>query len=172
MAPARATSSSRGIPKKRNDQRLAVAPKVDLDEAQQQLILNEVERLPSYAERLRRLRAIPGITAFLSPDLIPALLAMTQLLTDEQWQTLIAKADPKQPASIYFLSHLNDANRKTQKIREDTEMFSETSVANRRYPCPDCRCIESYFSSKQTRRADEGATLSLKCVKCGKVRIV
>jgi len=34
-------------------------------------------------------------------------------------------------------------------------------------PCPKCNAKELYYSSRQTRSADEGETVFLECKKCG-----
>ena len=168
---SRVGSVSRGTKRTRN-KRFAVAPTTATTEDEQDGLYSKVEQLEGYGDKMKMLVTIDGVQPYFHADLLPALLSWVNVLTSEQWQQLIRTSDPTKPESIIFLSPFNDRNRELQKIREDTEMFSEQSLPNPRYPCPDCGCIESYFSSKQTRRADEGATLFLKCVKCNRVRTV
>jgi len=123
--------------------------------------------LPYYGPMAEKLVIIPNIQPFFHADLIPELLTWIDVLTDEQWDELINQSNPDQPETILFNSPFNEENRLVLKAKEDTELYTEQTIPDPRYPCPKCRCIESYFSSAQTRKADEGATIYLKCAKCG-----
>jgi DNA-directed RNA polymerase subunit M/transcription elongation factor TFIIS len=153
---------------KEKNKRFAV--KIETTETGQNTLYGRLTEMPDYTAKVEKLVAIPNIQPFFHADLIPELLSWVDILTEEQWVVVINQSNPDQPESIIFNSPFNEENKLVLKAKQDTDLYAEETIPDSRYPCPRCKCIESYFNSKQTRGGDEGQTITLKCAKCGYTR--
>jgi DNA-directed RNA polymerase subunit M/transcription elongation factor TFIIS len=148
-------SSRLGTVTRRKEKNKRFEAKIVTSETGQNTLYGRLLELPDYGAKVEKLAAIPNIQPFFHADLIPELISWVDVLTDEQWEQVIDQSNPDQPETIISNSPFNEENRLVLKAKEDTDMYAEQSVPDPRYPCPKCKCIESYFSSAQTRRADE-----------------
>lgn len=112
------------------------------------------------------LKQVPGISPFLIPDILPDLIYLYQ--TDlEGLKIAIAKADPKSPVSILF-SHPSQDVHKAKEEKEINLMTDIGELIEREGI--KCKCGSGFvqINTRQSRRADEPATVDAHCVECGR----
>lgn len=155
--------SSRVLGVGRRKQVTTTESKIETEPGVRNELLNRMYNIPE----VQILAKIPGIENYFHQDLVTDLISWVPRFSPEEWASLIAISDPKNPRSIIFKCKFQDEHRETLKMEESTITFSEQAIDDIEHPCGKCGSIKLYVEVKQLRGGDEGATSVVKCAKCG-----